>query len=111
MTGEADEDNAGGTDTSEEREMDMIIEIKSSNHIGPFQMETLEGKISQVPARDMHVMVTPIGRSEADHGRECQIPPGVQVLHVYTTLPAGNKQVSIVVQNMTENVIFLKRGT
>ena len=55
-------------------------------------------------------MVTPIGCSEVEQGRECQIPPGLHVLHAYTTLPAGNKQVSIVVRNMTENAIFLKKG-
>ena len=38
------------------------------------------------------------------------MPPGLQVLHVYTTLTAGGKQISIVVRNMTEQAIFLKKG-
>ena len=29
---------------------------------------------------------------------------------MYTTLTAGSKQVSIVVRNMTDNAIFLKKG-
>ena len=58
----------------------------------------------------MLVMVAPLGCSEMKQGRECQITPGLQVLHAYTTLPAGSKQVSIVVWNMTENAIFLKKG-
>ena len=90
--------------------MDTIIEMKSSSHVGPFQMEILEGKISQAPTQDTHVMVTPIGHSEMEQGRACQLPPGLQVLHAYMTLMAGNKQVSIVVWNMTENAIFLKKG-
>ena len=55
-------------------------------------------------------MVTLIGCTELKKGRACQLPPGLQVLHVYMTLMAGNKQVSIVVQNMTDKAIFLKKG-
>ena len=55
-------------------------------------------------------MVVPIRRAEVKSGRACQLPPGLQVLHVYTTLTAGSKQVLIVVQNMTDNAIFLKNG-
>ena len=36
--------------------------------------------------------------------------PGLQVLHADMTLTAGNKQVSIVVRNMTDKAIFLKKG-
>ena len=43
-------------------------------------------------------------------GRGCQLPPGLQVLHVYTTLTVGCKQIAIVVQNVTEQAIFLKKG-
>ena len=75
-----------------------------------FQTEILAGKISQAPTRDMHVMVTPIGCSKMEQGRACQLPPGLQVLHAYMALAAGNKQVSIVVWNMTETAIFLKKG-
>ena len=36
--------------------------------------------------------------------------PGLQVLHAYTMLTAGSKQVSIVVQNMMDSAIFFKKG-
>ena len=36
--------------------------------------------------------------------------PGLQVLHAYTTLTAGCKQIAIVVRNMTDQAIFLKKG-
>ena len=55
-------------------------------------------------------MVAPIGCVELKQARACQLPPGLQVLHVYTTLMAGSKQVSIVMQNMTDKAIFLKKG-
>ena len=85
---------------------------KQCTHVGPFQTEILEGKISQAPTHDdMHVMVTPIGHAELKQDRGCQLPPGLQVLHAYmTTLTAGCKQISIVVQTMTDQAIFLKKG-
>ena len=93
-----------------EKEVDTVVEMRGSTHVGPFQTEILEGKISQAPVHDTHVMVTPIGHAELKQGRACQLPPGLQVLHVYMTLMAGNKQVSIVVWNMTDKAIFLKKG-
>ena len=60
---------------------------------------------------DTHVMVAPIRHAEVENGRACQLPPGLQVLHAYTKLNAGSKQVLIMVWNMTENTIFLKKGT
>ena len=84
--------------------------MKSSTHVGPFQMEILEGKLSQAPTQDTHVMVTPIGCTELKRDGGCQLPPGIQVLHVYTTLTADSKQISIVVRNVTDQAIFLKKG-
>ena len=55
-------------------------------------------------------MVVPIRHADVESGRACPLPPGLQVLHAYTTLSAGSKQVSIVVQNMTDSAIFLKKG-
>ena len=78
--------------------------------MGPFQTEILEGKISQAPTHNAHVMVMPVGCAELKWDGGCQLPPGLQVLHVYTTLTAGCKQISIVVRNMTEQAIFLKKG-
>ena len=79
-------------------------------HVGLFQTEILEGKISQAPAHDTHVMVTPIGCAELKQDRGCQLPPGLQVLHTYMTMTAGHKQIAIVVRNMTDQAIFLKKG-
>ena len=87
-----------------------VTEMKGSIKVGPFQTEILERKFSQAHMCNTHVMVVPIGHAEVKKGRAHQLPPGLQVLHAYTTLTAGSKQVSIVVQNMTENAIFLKNG-
>ena len=110
VTGETQEEGAEGTDTPKEKEVDTVIEMRGSIHVGPFQTEILEGKISQTPMCDTHVMVVPIGRIEVKRGKAHQPPPGLQVLHVYTTLTVRSKQVLIVVWNMTEKAIFLKKG-
>ena len=64
VTGEMQEEGAEGTDTPEEKEVDTVVEMKGSIHVGPFQTEILEGKISQAPEHDTHVMVAPIGHAE-----------------------------------------------
>ena len=110
MTGETQGEGAARTDAPEEKEVDTVIEMKGSAHVGPFQTEILEGEISQASACDMHVMVVPIGHAEVKSGRSQQLTPGLQVLHAFTMLTAGRKQVSIVVWNMTDNAIFLKKG-
>ena len=99
-----------GTNVPGEKEVDAVVKVRSSTHVGQFQTEILEGKISQVPIHDTHVMVTPIRCTELKQDGGHQLPPGLQVLHVYTTLTAGCKQISIVVRNMTDQAIFLKKG-
>ena len=59
-----------------EKEVDTVVEMESSAHVGPFQTEILEGKISQAPAHDMHVMVTPIGHAELKQDKGCQLSLG-----------------------------------
>ena len=100
----------GGTGAAEANGVNAVVEMGSNAHVGPFQTEILEGKISQAPACDTHVMVTPVGREGLKQDRGRQLPPGLQVLHTYMTIMAGCKQIPIVVWNMTEQAIFLKKG-
>ena len=51
----------GGADAPEKKGVDTVVEMGSSAHVGPFQTEILEGRVSQAPVCNMHVMVTPIG--------------------------------------------------
>ena len=55
-------------------------------------------------------MVAPIRHTDVESGKACPLSPGLQVLHAYTMLKAGNKHVSIMVQNMMDSAIFLKKG-
>ena len=58
-----------------EKEVDAVVEMKSSTHVGPFQTEILEGRLSQVPTHDAHVMVTPLGCTEVKRDGGHQLPP------------------------------------
>ena len=40
----------GGADTPKKKGVDTVVEMGSSAHVGSFQTEILEGKISQAPA-------------------------------------------------------------
>ena len=55
-------------------------------------------------------MILALRHAEVESGKVCTLPPGLQVLHTYTTLTAGSKHVSIVVQSMIDSAIFLKNG-
>ena len=63
-----------------------------------------------MPTHETHLMVVPIRCADVESAKACPLPPGLQVLHAYTTLKAGNKHVLIVVQNMMDSAIFLKKG-
>ena len=72
-----------------EKEVDTVVEMKSSTHVGPFQTEILEGKIAQAPTHDTHVMVTPIGHAELKRDVALQLPPEYKCC--MCTLLAANK--------------------
>ena len=101
---------AAGQDAPATDEMDKIVKIKDNVCVGPFQAEILKGRVARVSAHDTHLMVVPIRHADVENRKARQLPPGLQVLHAYTTLTAGSKQVLIVVQNMTDSAIFLKKG-
>ena len=71
------EEGAEGTDMPGEKEVDTVVEMRGSTHVGPFQTEILEGKISQAPTHDMHVMVTPIGCAELKQDQGTSATPWV----------------------------------
>ena len=45
-----------GTDVPREKEVDTVVKMKGSTHVGPFQTEILEGKISQAPMCMTHML-------------------------------------------------------
>ena len=105
-TGEA----LGGQDAPTTEDVDKVVEMKDIVHVGQFRTEILKGRAARVPTHDMHVMIVPIRHTEVESGKAYPLPPGLQVLHAYTMLMAGSKCVSIMVQNITDSAIFLKKG-
>ena len=101
---------SGAQDAPMTDEMDEVVEMKDNVCVGPFQTEILKGRAAKVPTHDMPVIIVPIRCTEVESGKAHPLPPGLQVLHAYTTLKAGSKHVSIVVRNMTDSAIFLKKG-
>ena len=106
MHGEA----LGGQDTPMMEEVDAVVELKDNVHVGPFQTEILKGRADKPPTHDTHIMIAPLRDSVFESGKAHPLPPRLQVLHTYTTLTAGNKNVSIVVRNMTDSAIILMKG-
>ena len=57
-----------------------------------------------------HVMTTPLKAGEGQSQEARPLPPGLHVLHAFTRLKNGSSRVSLMVRNMSDSHIFLKRG-
>ena len=57
-----------------------------------------------------HIMVTPLKVGEGQPRDSRPLPLGLYVLHAYTHLKNGSSKVSLVVRNMSDSHIFLKKG-
>ena len=56
------------------------------------------------------MMVEPLKAGEAQWSGAWPLPPDLHVLHTYTRLKMGSNKVSVVVQNMSDSPIYLKKG-
>ena len=56
------------------------------------------------------MMITPLRVGEGQPWEARPLPPGLHILHMYTHLKNGSGRVSLVVRNMSESHIFLKKG-
>ena len=85
---------SGSQDTpvmEEVDEVDEVVDLKDSICMDQYQMEILKGKAVKPPAHDNHIMIAPLRCSVVESGKAHPLPPGLQVLHTYTTLTAGSK--------------------
>ena len=55
-------------------------------------------------------MGTPLKTGECQPGGVAPLPPGLHVLHTYTRLKMSRSKVSVMVRNMCDCLIFLKKG-
>ena len=54
-------------------------------------------------------MITPL-KAEGQQWETKPLPLGLHVLHAYTRLKNGSRRVSLVVRNVSDSQIFLKKG-
>ena len=80
-----------------------------SVHLGPFQTEIIEGWVKLLLRSTSYVMITPL-KVEGRPWKTKPLPLGLHVLHAYTRLKNGSRRVSLVVRNVSDNQIFLKKG-
>ena len=94
---------------SPEVNVDELVMVWESVHLGLFQTEIIEGRVKPLLRSTSYVMITPL-RAE---GRQCKtkpLPLRLHILHAYTRLKNGSERVSLVVRNVSDSQIFLKKG-
>ena len=90
--------------------MDELVTVRESVHLGPFQTEIIGGWVRPLFGDMAHMMITPLKAGECQPQEARPLPPGLHILHVYTHLKNGSGKVSLMVRNMSESHIFLKKG-
>ena len=108
---------SGGTETQVEGasggpldgNIDELVMVWESVCLGPFQTKIIEGWVKPLLGDTSHVMITPL-RVEGQPWETKPLPPGLHILHAYTCLKNGSGKVSLVVRNVSDSHIFLKKG-
>ena len=89
--------------------MDELVMVRESVRYGPFQTEIIEGQVKPLLGDTSYMMITPL-RAEGQPWEGKPLPLGLHVLHAYTCLKNGSSKVSLVVRNVSDSYIFLKKG-
>ena len=99
----------GASGGSTEGGIDELVIVQESIHLGLFQTKIIEGWVKPLLGGTSYMMITPL-RVE-DRPRETKLLPfGLHVFHAYTCLNNGSRKVSLVVRNVSDSHIFLKKG-
>ena len=99
----------GASGESPEGGINELVMVQESVHLGPFQTEIIEGSVKSLLRYTSYVMITLL-RVEGRPWETKPLPPGLHILHAYTHLKNGNGRVSLVVRNVSDSHIFLKKG-
>ena len=105
--GETPEEGACGG--SPEVNIDELVMVRESIHLGLFQTEITEGHVKPLLGSTSYVIITPL-RVKGRQRKTKPLPLGLHVLHAYTCLKNGSGRVSLVVRNVSDSQIFLKKG-
>ena len=95
---------------STDKGIDEPILVKEHVKLGPLQTQILECKVKPLLRETALMMVCPIGVGETQFTGTCPLHPGLHVLHTLTRLKMGSGKVSVVVCNMLDSPIYLKKG-
>ena len=105
----AEAQSEGASRGPQEVEVDELIMVGESVHLGPFQTKIIEEWVRPLLGDTTHIMVTLL-RVEGQPQEGKPLLPGLHVLHLYTRLKNGSSKVSLVVRNISDSHIFLKKG-
>ena len=99
----------GASGGSPEESIDELVTVWESVCLGPFQTEIIEGWVKPLLRSTSYVMITPL--KVKGQPRETKLLPlGLHVLHAYVRLKNGSRRVALVVRNVSDSQIFLKKG-
>ena len=99
----------GASGGSPEGSIDELVTVRESVRLEPFQTEIIEGWVKPLLRYTSYMMITLL-RVEGQPRETKPLPPGLHVLHAYTRLKNGSRRVSLVVRNISDSHIFLKKG-
>ena len=99
----------GGSGGPQEVDVDELVTARESIRLGPFQTEIIEGRVKPLLGDTAHVMIMPLKAGEGQLREARPLPLELHVLHVYIRLKNGSSRVSLVIRNMSNSHIFLKR--
>ena len=99
----------GASRGSPEGSIDELVMVWESVHLGPFQTKIIEGRVKPFLGDTSYMMITPLG-VECQSQETKPLPSRLHILHAYTRLKNSSGKVSLVVRNMSDSHIFLKKG-
>ena len=105
--GEAHSEGASGG--PQEVDVDELVMVRESVCLGPFQTKIIEGWVKPLFGDTAHMMITLLKVGEGQPQEVRPLPLGLHVLHTYTHLKNGSGKVSLMVRNMFDSHIFLKK--
>ena len=99
----------GARGGSLEGSIDELVMVWESVCLGPFQTKIIEGRVKPLLRYTSYMMITAL-RVEGQPQETKPLPLGLHVLHAYTHLKNSSGRVSLVVRNVSDSHIFLKKG-
>ena len=99
----------GASGGSLEESINELVMVRESVCLRPFQTKIIEGRVKPLLRYTSYVMITLL-RAEGQPRETKLLPLGLHVLHAYTHLKNSSGRVSLVVRNVSDSHIFLKKG-